>query len=295
MILVLPAIILIVALNEDVPGPKITNSYSLNEKLHFLEKRKGLQADILAIGSSITLNNTHSGVIVKRLKTDSYLNTGAWGLRIPNIYSMTKSLLHEFNPKKVILTTNVVDFYPQEINIEMDEVKAYLTEGSPVKYQIRYFEANYFFRRLYTNMVNFNSRKIYMSLNFDKFGAVLLQKKGFEINEKRWVKKILFEPITPESYLYLDSLSLLLAANDVELIYVQTPVREGMINAEYSANIKKHIKKVHTILDKYPNSYVVDGTAEVWNDSLFVDSQHLNSKGAEVFSEYWLTKYLEAK
>lgn len=134
-----------------------------------------------------------------------------------------------------------------------------------------------------------------MSLAFDDFGAVLLQKKGFEINDKRWVKKILFEPIIPKSYLYLDSLASLLAANDVEFIFVQTPVRKGMLNEDYSVNIKKHIDKVHSVLDKYPNTVVIDGTVKVWADSLFVDSQHLNSTGAEVFSRYWLSRYLEAK
>ena len=93
LILVLPVIALLVVFQKYIPAPKISNSYSLNEKDKFLQRKKNLQVDVLTLGSSIALNNAHSGVITDMMGTDSYLNTAAWGLRISQMYDMTKILI----------------------------------------------------------------------------------------------------------------------------------------------------------------------------------------------------------
>ena len=295
LILVLPTAALIAVFHKYIPGPKITNSYSLNEKNKFLQSKKDLQVDVLTLGSSIALNNAHSGVIMDLMNTTSYLNTAAWGLRISQMYDITKSLLSDYNPKKVILTANVVDFYPPEIQLDVKDISDFIRSNSTLKYQFRFFETDYFFRRLYTNRRNFSTNKIYMSLNFDDYGAVMFQKEGFVKNDERWKKLIHFKPIRQENYIYLDSLASMFSIKGVEFIYVQTPIREGMLSDEYSENIIIHIDKIKAILGKYPNTFFVDGTKKVWDDSLFVDTQHLNSVGAEVFSNYFLTEYLNLK
>ncbi len=295
LILLLPTAALIAVFHKYIPGPKITNSYSLNEKNKFLQSKKDLQVEVLTLGSSIALNNAHSGVIKDMMNINSYINTAAWGLRISQIYDITKSLLPDYNPGKVILTANVVDFYPPEIQLDVKNITDFVKDKSTLKYQFRFFETDYFFRRLYTNRRNFSTNKIYMSLNFDNYGAVMFQKDGFEKNDDRWKKPIHFKPIRQENYIYLDSLASLFSLKGIEFIYVQTPIRKGMLNDGYSENIIKHIDKIKAILGKYPNTFFVDGTKRVWDDSLFVDTQHFNSKGAEGFSTYFLTEYLNLK
>lgn len=295
LILVLPTAVLIAVFHKYIPAPKITNSYSLNEKNKFLQKKINLKVDVLTLGSSIALNNAHSGVIMDMMKTASYINTAAWGLRISQIHDITKSLLDDFNPKTVILTANVVDFYPPEIQFDVSEISRYIRSNSSLKYQFRYFETDYFFRRLYTNRRNFRTNSIYMSLNFDAFGGVLFQKEGFKKNDERWKKKINFKPIRQENYIYLDSLTSLLSSKGIEFIYVQTPMREGMLNEAYSENIIKHVEEVSAIMKKYPNTFLIDGSERVWGDDLFVDSEHLNSVGAEKFSAYFMNEYFDLK
>lgn len=295
LILFLPVITVLFLFHNFIPAPKITNSYSLNEKNKFLQRKKDLHVDVLTLGSSIALNNVHSGVILDMMNTDSYINTAAWGLRISQIYNITKALIDNYDPHKVILTANVVDFYPPEIQLDVNQIKDFIESDFPLKYQFRYFETNYFFRRLYTNRGNFRTNKIYMSLNFDDYGAVMFQKEGFEKNDNRWKKTIHFKPIKQENYIYLDSLAALISSRGIEFIYVQTPIREGMLDDNYSTNILKHIDKVRAIIEKYPNTFFVDGTRNLWSDSLFVDVQHLNSLGAEKFTSYFLAEYLNMK
>ncbi len=290
--MLIPAVILIGIFHKYIPAPKITNSYSLNEKIKFLHNKKDLNVDVLTIGSSMALNNVHSGVIMDMLNVDTYVNNAAWGLRIPQVYTFTKLLCEEYTPKKVIFTSNVVDFYKQKVLFNTEDIFDYIKGNSLLGYQLRFFQTDYFFRRLYTNWRNFNTNKTYMSLRFDDFGAILLQKEGFEKNKERWKAEIYFEPVKEDSYDYLDSLALMFYEKGVEFIYVQTPVREGMLNdKDYSKNIIKHIEKTRLILEKYPNVFFVDCTKRVWNDSLYVDTQHFNSEGAEEFSRYFLMKY----
>jgi len=241
------------------------------------------------------LNNVHSGVIKEMMNTDSYINTAAWGLRISQIFSMTKSLLEDYNPQTVILAANVIDYYPPEIKLDVKEITDFIRSGSPIKYQYKYFETDYFFRRLYTNRRNFNTNEIYMSLNFDANGGVLLQKKDFEKNNERWKKSIHFEPVKQENYLYLDSMASMLSSKGIELIYVQTPIRSGMLDNNYSNNISNHVNRLNTILDKYPNTFFIDATKRRWEDSLFVDVQHFNSIGAKEFTRYFIKEYLNVK
>src|SRR5882762_5458526 len=65
-------------IENDLPGPNLSNSFSLNEKLLFLRKHSG-KKNILAIGSSMALNNLHSETIVNILNDTSYINAASWG------------------------------------------------------------------------------------------------------------------------------------------------------------------------------------------------------------------------
>ena len=74
---------------ENLPALNFSSSYSYNEKIRFL-KNKSNSPSIIAIGSSMTLNNLDSDIVVKELKDDEYLNVSSWGLRISESYKLLK-------------------------------------------------------------------------------------------------------------------------------------------------------------------------------------------------------------
>ena len=69
-----PVILATGYLHNYIPGPKITNSYSYNEKMKFIMNREVNQPEIIAVGSSITFNNLNSDIIVGSFNTKSFLN-----------------------------------------------------------------------------------------------------------------------------------------------------------------------------------------------------------------------------
>ena len=62
------------------PSPRITDNIAVNEKLAFAKAHFPDGADVLAIGSSMTLNNLSSGAVMEHFGNVRYLNAGAWGI-----------------------------------------------------------------------------------------------------------------------------------------------------------------------------------------------------------------------
>src|SRR3982751_6326885 len=76
---------------KDFPAPALSDSYSLNEKIEFL-RTKEKDIPILAIGSSIALNNLHSETIAKNITGKKFLNAASWGMNMGDNYSLLKVL-----------------------------------------------------------------------------------------------------------------------------------------------------------------------------------------------------------
>ena len=161
------------------------------------------------------------------------------------------------------------------------------------KYQYKYFDIQYFFKRLVTNYINFNTNDIYKSLNYDQYGAVMLNGENLEINQRRWMAKIGFDHIWPAQYDYLDSLSAYLSENNIELIFIQSPIRSGMVDKHFTKNMLDHKQKVNKILQQNNHTKLIDCTDTLWSDELFADSDHLNNKGNLKVSKYWVKKYFQ--
>lgn len=290
LILSLPFLTAIILLYDYLPAPRITNSYSLNEKLKFVAERKKKNPEIISIGSSIAFNNLSSQVIVDSFKTDSYLNMSSWGMRIRDSYWIIKESITLLKPKRVIIASSITDFNGPSIVYNIDNLEDYLKPGNLFNFQIQNLDLKYFFKRLITNSWYFNSNDIYKSLKFDDYGAVLLSDSHLEVIEKRWMQEVSFDYLSPESYMYLDSISRYLAEERIELVFIQSPVREAIRTLEYKEKIQRHMRKVDSILHA-GNHHFIDCTSASLDDSLYADSQHLNVHGADVFTKYWIGKY----
>jgi hypothetical protein len=290
LILGLPLILITVVLKDFIPAPRISNSYSLNEKLKFVATNDIKNPEIISIGSSIAFNNLSSDDITEAFDSESYLNLSSWGLRMSDSYLILKESLDVLKPRKVIIASSAIDFNGPTIQYNVQTLNNYLSSSNLLYYQYKTFNPKYFFKRLITNRLYFTTDKIYRSLKFDEHGAVLLSDSGLEFSKQRWEHEVVFEYINHNSYLILDSISNLLAKNNIELIFVQSPIRQDIRTRIYKDEIVPHMQKVDSILSQY-NHIFIDCTEQNLSDDYFADSQHLNSSGAKEFTRYWIDTY----
>ena len=110
---------------KDFPGPKVSDSYSFNEKMHFL-KKSTIQADVISVGSSMTLNNLNSISVVNNLATESYINTGSWGMTMKDDFTLLKILCGARCLKVLIINSCLADFQQTDKNIDCEILKKYL-------------------------------------------------------------------------------------------------------------------------------------------------------------------------
>lgn len=248
-------------------------------------------AEILAVGSSITFNNLNSEIVKSSFRTESYLNLSSWGLRMNDSYLMIKEMVPFYNPKTVIMVSSPVDFYGSTIVYNYRDLQKFVSDHNLLKYHYIFFDSKYFIKRLITNKMFYDVNDQYKSLNHDIHGAVMLDGKNLVINQNRWKHQTGFHNFWPAQYQYLDSIASFLKENNVELIIIQNPVREEIFNDYYEGNFSKHLEKVDDILLNNNQHESINCNDTIWSDDLFVDNEHLNKDGARKITSYWIRKY----
>ncbi len=109
---------------RNLAAPNISNNISFNDKLRFAAQK---EADCISIGSSITLNNLDSETIINSIQPVSYLNLSSWGLMTKHTYYLLKIYSELYNPKVVIINTNIVDFQINTLGFNQPDTKKYIS------------------------------------------------------------------------------------------------------------------------------------------------------------------------
>lgn len=277
----------------DIPAPRLSDSFSLNEKIEFIRKNNK-SAEIIAIGSSICLNNMHSKTIVQRLHSDSYLNTSSWGTTMQDNYLLLKILCEIHTPNTLILASNITEFQLPSKKIDSSLLKNYLISSDFISnlYYLKCFDLRYYIDNFkYAKKVR-SSKNDYEYLVFDEHGGVNLDGTNFKIDMKRWNTGFESGEIIDDNYLYLDSISSFCKSNNIELLFFQSPFRNGLYSSfdnSKLAALKLHVRKIESILETDQHVFI-DSNMHLWGDTLFIDGEHLSSKGAESFTEYCFDK-----
>lgn len=264
-----------------------SNSVSLNAKINDIRKNyPKSNLDVLSFGSSMNLNNLNSEVIVNNYG-GKYLNISSWGQNMGENYNLMKIFIPYYNPKLIFISGNYMDFISSNIDINYGSIKSYIYNSS-FNNNINPFNKKSidFYRLSYYRKDNYNS------LNYDKNGGVNYPKKGFKINNKRWVGSEIRKPELKQ-YKYLDSILKYCNDNEVKLIYIQSPFRSGFISKISPGErtiIKNHIHKLDSILNNN-NAFFINSLKVDWSDSLFVDISHLHKEGAMQYTNFAINNF----
>jgi hypothetical protein len=274
---------------NDIPAPHLSDSFSLNEKLAFVRKNKN-KPEVIALGSSICLNNIHSETVIERLHTDRYLNASSWGMTMQDNYSILKLLCAIHMPRTLILSSNISEFQLPAKKMNFSVLRDYLVSSDLISgfYYVRCFDLRYYIENIkYAKKVR-TCKNEYEYLLFDDFGGINLEGKDFKINPKRWETDFEYGKILDKNYSYLDSISSFCKFNDIQLLFFQSPFRAGLSSAfddRKMGELKTHMNKIERIVKKNGQIFI-NPTSVSWNDSLFVDGEHLNARGAQLFTDF---------
>ena len=273
---------------ENFPAPELTNSYSFNSKLKFLKNKKSKN---IAIGSSMTLNNLSSEVVINKIRTNDFLNYSSWGLSIVDMFRLLKVSNQIHKTKRLFVVSNVVDFIEKPKMFEEEEVIGYLKNDFELFYYLKHLNFKYYFDNWkYTKYVRSGSN-FQESLVYDNYGAAILSDKSFIYSKTRWNNPFIYSIDSQLNYHYLDSIAHFCNSNNIELMMVQSPTRRSLLTKKSEIKIlQNHIAKMNTILSKR-NQFLIDGNELTLTDECFVDGTHLNSKGATIFTNFIFDVY----
>lgn len=270
----------------DLTAPPITGSLSFNEKIFYIANNKITEhRDVIAVGSSMTLNNLASEVMVRDY-TNSYFNYASWGLTIKQADYYIRFLEAKYHPKVVLMVSSLMDFYRSGRAVKFfdyDEINAYIAHPAYLKLYYDHFDPIYLVR----NSLNIKRYRTtndgYKSLMFDSYGGVGLNISKSNIKKERWERRILIEKMDDEAYAALLSLASYLKNKGVKFVFVQPPIRAFAVQGAQNG-LDEHWRKIRRIATetgmKFINLYGIPN----FGDRYYVDYSHFNQEGADRFT-----------
>ncbi len=289
-ILILPLSIIIL---YGFPPPKLSTSISFNAKILYIkEKQFSDGIDIMAVGSSMSLNNIHSSTI-QNYFGHKYVNISSWGQNMEEDFELIKIFTKYYNPKIILISSGYMDFNNNSKAIKYNLVENYLFGNEMLAYK----ELN--LRYLWKESRSFSNKKKdiynYTSLKYDDYGGINLKKNNFIIKKNRWVGNNVNEfNLDKLQYRYLDSISLLCETKGINLVFIQSPYRVGYYSRldDKSLDIlTNHEIKVDSVLKK-SHQLFIKAENGIWKDNLFLDYSHFNNEGAKKYTEYFIERII---
>ena len=265
--------------------PYYSNSFSLNTKLLHIQKQSFNKFDVITMGSSMTLSNLNSEVIVNKFG-NNYYNFSSWGQDISMTRYFGEIYAKLYEPRLVIICSYYGDFVETSINY---------SSFSPTLFSSKINVLNWFhagctnFRRAKRDFKNnqhfFSHREQYESLVFDPYGGVPLNVPKSKIDSIRWNQELICTT-SKSQYEELEKLSKYLFDRNIKLVLVQVPIRKGIIDEQKKKQMEQHRIKCEKILNAHTNIYLDYALEETLsNEELFLDRTHLNEIGAKLFTQ----------
>ena len=273
------------------PAPRITANLSVNEKIAFAEKHFPEEVDLLAMGSSMTLNNLNSTEVMAHFGNVRYLNASAWGTGASELDVWGPVLAKRFSPKMVIVSTNLMDFAEQPNFLSGDSVALVRSfrESALLGY-LRHWNAPYYLREMEANKTRFKDAGNYEYLRYDEHGGVTLSIPPEKISQPRFdIAPITAAELDPERYEAFTRFVEDLSHRSIRLVVFESAYRDGVRTAQSDALQETHVARLRSIIEPL-GGILIDANQRRWDDSLFVDSSHYGPEGAKEYTSYCLAQ-----
>ncbi|MDH4317233.1 MAG: hypothetical protein OEV64_02480, partial [Desulfobulbaceae bacterium] len=225
-----------------------------------MRTKKDEKIDVLALGSSMTLNNLHSATLKKHLPGSGFLNAAAWGMLIRQDYEFAKYLMKFFTPELLVICSDIEDFKfdrSPDLIFNKKITTYYLKSGDVFSTYLFLFSGNYLRNNISSIKKNRTNRHMYESLSFDPHGGVALSADAdFQRLESRWQGLVLNEfEVDRRNYDALVKLAELCGQKGIRLLFALTPTRRE-IYEQRSSLFKVHEEKLRQLAGKHDFIYV---------------------------------------
>lgn len=264
---------------------RFTSFLSYDAKLNFVRNNKLLEkADTLVVGSSMGLNNVNGRSLEKSEKIDFTCNISAWGMKTSEVYELLQAVKLD-KIKRVIYISQYFDFDSYSLrNIDKNNIRMFL-DGKFVLsaylnsfYSLNKNFSNYlFWKKRYLNNTQYNY------LGFNKNGDINITLTKDRINQDRWNKFSKNPRIDEKNIEALVNMNKYLKEKNIKFIVATTPHRIQIFN-ENKKLLKffdKFSDRLKSLSSKYQFTYINIHNILQLDDSNFIDSSHLNTKGAK--------------
>jgi hypothetical protein len=296
-------------------APQFVASSSFDEKARFFREVKPEKSQIVAVGSSVTVNHLDAALLKDEDGNQiPFTNFGFYGLPISELkYSLDLAVKAIGKPNTVLISAAPVDFHGcfasaqadgkhlSLKNLNQEDLVKYIWSDIPgVFYHAKYRDL---WRMIDPKLMlevrrQRNTNNTLDSLKFDSSGSVLLEVPKENISPERWQGKqwsqVMSQLSSPQNACY-DSFQELVARIEharMKLVFVLSPIRQGYLN-EFDPNTENlvfHKKRLAAILSK-SNSILIDAHSDLQlSDEYFADAIHLNKTGAQILTKYVIGK-----
>lgn len=271
-------------------------SISFDSKVFELKKHNNIQFENIAIGSSMTLNNLSSNMLVENLSTTSFYNVSAWGQSLYQSYQILQVIVPLYKPQRIFMVTYPGDFVHKKYS-SISDIKRYLSANNiftelylmtKYKLQTKYLDED-------TEYASFAQRiHNYEYLGFDAYGGVSLDIVKETLNLVRWEAQSQFQYNKHSlGYEDLSKICEYLSSNDIEFIFIMSPSRSHCYENNLD-DLQMHIACCDSIINNYDKQlFINEINFEIYNDTLFADHSHLNRLGSEMFTNNVFYKYYQ--
>ena len=261
--------------------PLVSNSVSYNLKVSFIRQHpeKLRDADIVVIGSSMSMNNVDAVMLQDSLRRP-VVNLSSWQLDMPNFKG--SPLWDE--PKVFLTNLGVSDFgdIHTQVKDNFSFKRSRLAEFYNFETDFRTFVE---MLPLAKSIMNTRDNQDFLSCNFDKCGSVLLNDSPFVKSARRWDLDAyaVFKMDSAAVVKYIRQLKELTRSHhgNIRLFITFSPGRRKFYNKPRSETVAYLGELIHA---NCPEVLFFNLYDRNYPDSVYAEGCHFNIRGARRFT-----------
>ena len=265
-----------------LPAPPITATYCIDEKFKFLAEQQELeQADLLAVGSSVTWRNLDMAPFAAKGLAERPINAAPCYLHMDQIVFLTRFLLDRLTQVETVISVVAPRDFANCNEAEReffspDRAAPYVFDGaSPLYLYIMNFRPIPFIRDAWNIAEKRASPKAFGPLFMDAYGSGPIE------GTSAWSAAPHFDD---RCFAALAEFEQMLAERDVQLVLVSFPSSpdwrsqhdpQGEVTQSFEARLRDSLRD---------DSLFTPSGAFTFDRSIYFDYVHLQWQGAQAFS-----------
>jgi hypothetical protein len=286
-IAILSVLILLIMFVLDIVYTKIYTVSPPRSKFQMVKKLQGQEVDYVFLGSSRIENHIIPSLIAEKTGKEAY-NFGFLSVKLFDIFTMVKLLKqYDIKAKKVFIQVDY-NFDLAGRSVHLPPEMAPFIHDNPVTAQYFAGQSDYFgleyvpfyrycaydyqigFRELILNVANKKTDITKTAGYFPLYGSKPIDTFALPAKIQNRNRE-------------LEAISKFCKDNQIDVVFFCAPFRPGTKNIEYADKLK----------EKVPG--LIDYSRAISNDEMFFNNNHLNDKGARVFTQMIIDDLLSKK